>query len=258
MLGNAAHLVTAALLLSAALSAVDHSFVVRECLPPKDAAGVSPSEPPSAHTAHVAHPADVDGIPYQELIQSVSQQHGVPAELVASVIRLESNFNPDAVSPRGARGLMQLMPETAAELGVRNILDVEQNIEAGVRYLRGLLELFSGDVVLAVAAYNAGAEVVKRYGGIPPYPETQRYVERVLRVYWDPRERLVLDTATGHAAAAASEPHDLPVGFAVAPEDNLGCPTLSQIGRGHDSRDRGAPFGPASPGPDAFLELRIA
>ena len=95
---------------------------------------------------------------------------------------MESNFEARAVSRKGARGLMQLMPATAAQLGVRNVFDVRQNIEGGVRHLRHLLDGYSGDLALALAAYNAGVEAVGRYGGIPPYAETKAYVARVLRL----------------------------------------------------------------------------
>jgi soluble lytic murein transglycosylase-like protein len=206
LLTRVAHLFIAALLMSATLMAVDHSLAERDCVSSEAPAMTSTGGASPMEIATGDDIATAEDIPYQDLIRSVSQQHGVPADLVVSVIRLESNFNPHAVSPRGARGLMQLMPDTAAELGVHNIFDVEQNVDAGVRYLRTLLELFSGDVMLAVAAYNAGAEVVKRYGGIPPYPETQRYVERVLSVYWRPRERPASDTIRPSGIAADRSP----------------------------------------------------
>ena len=120
--------------------------------------------------------------PYRDLIRAAATRHGLAPELVESVIRVESNFEARAVSPKGARGLMQLMPATAAKLGVRNVFDVHQNIEGGVRHLRHLVDRYGGNLSLALAAYNAGVEAVGRYGGIPPYPETQAYVARVLRL----------------------------------------------------------------------------
>lgn len=120
--------------------------------------------------------------PYRELIRAAAERHGLAPELVESVIRVESNFEARAVSPKGARGLMQLMPATAAKLGVRNVFDGRQNIEGGVRHLRYLVDRYDGNLALALAAYNAGVEAVGRYGGIPPYPETQAYVARVLRL----------------------------------------------------------------------------
>ena len=120
--------------------------------------------------------------PYRDLIRAAAARHGLAPELVESVIRVESNFEVRAVSPKGARGLMQLMPATAAKLGVRNAFDGRENIEGGVRHLRHLVDRYGGNLALALAAYNAGAEAVGRYGGIPPYPETQAYVARVLRL----------------------------------------------------------------------------
>jgi soluble lytic murein transglycosylase-like protein len=99
------------------------------------------------------------------------------------VIRAESGFDPRAVSRKGARGLMQLMPATASTLGVRDSFNPQQNIDGGVRHLRGLIERFGSNLPLAVAAYNAGEGAVMRHGGIPPYPETQEYVARVMRFY---------------------------------------------------------------------------
>lgn len=112
-------------------------------------------------------------------VRSAAARHGVPESLVAAVISVESEFNPRAVSPRGALGLMQLMPGTAALLGVRNAFDPRENIEGGAKHLRDLLDRFS-DTHLALAAYNAGAQAVVRHGGVPPYPETRAFVARVM------------------------------------------------------------------------------
>lgn len=121
--------------------------------------------------------------PYITEIGSAAERYGVPRRLVSAVIRAESGFDPKAVSRKGARGLMQLMPSTASMLGVRDSFDPRQNIDGGVRHLRGLMDRFANNLPLAIAAYNAGESAVLAHGGIPPYPETREYVNRVLRFY---------------------------------------------------------------------------
>jgi soluble lytic murein transglycosylase-like protein len=118
-----------------------------------------------------------------DLIEPVAARHGLDARLVAAVIWVESSGDPKAVSRKGAQGLMQLMPETASRLGVTNALDPNQNVEGGTQYLKRQLEDHHGDLSLALAAYNAGPQAVARYRGVPPYPETQKYVRRVLDLY---------------------------------------------------------------------------
>ncbi len=117
------------------------------------------------------------------LVINNARLHGVDQKLVWAVMRRESGFNPRAVSPKGAMGLMQLMPGTAVLMGVTDPFDVEQNIAGGVKYLSQCLSRFKGDVCLALAAYNAGPETVEKYHGCPPFPETQNYVAAVLRDY---------------------------------------------------------------------------
>ena len=124
-----------------------------------------------------------DPSPYAREIIDAAGRFGIPERLVAAVIRAESGFNPRAVSRKGAQGLMQLMPSTASVLGVRNSFDPRENIEGGVRHLRGLLDRFPGNLPFAIAAYNAGEKAVLAYGGVPPYPETVDYVGKVLRYY---------------------------------------------------------------------------
>lgn len=129
---------------------------------------------------------------FDRLIRAACARYGVEFELVKAVIKAESAFNPSAISRAGARGLMQLMPATAADHGVADIHSPRQNIEGGVRHLRLLLERFEGNVTLALAAYNAGAGAVDKYNGIPPYQETQHYVRKVLRFRESYRERSTL------------------------------------------------------------------
>ena len=128
-------------------------------------------------------PQGGDTGPYVQEIRAAAERYGVPIKLVSAVIRAESGFNPRAVSPKGARGLMQLMPPTAAALGVRNSFDPRENIDGGVRHLRSLIDRFPNRLPLALAAYNAGEKAVVQYNGIPPYPETQDYVTKVLYFY---------------------------------------------------------------------------
>ncbi|MDH5301695.1 MAG: lytic transglycosylase domain-containing protein [Gammaproteobacteria bacterium] len=117
------------------------------------------------------------------LVDEASEQFNVDKALVRAIIQAESDYNVNALSPKGASGLMQLMPSTAAQYGVQDIFDPKQNIWAGVQYMRYLLDKFGQDVSLAVAAYNAGENAVIRYGRIPPYAETQNYVRKVLKFH---------------------------------------------------------------------------
>ena len=122
-------------------------------------------------------------VSFDSLIYVVSQRHGVEPSLVKAIVKAESDFDSMAVSKAGAKGLMQLMPETARRMGVKDIYDPEDNVNGGARYLSSLLTLFDGRIPMAVAAYNAGETAVLKYGAIPPYSETQRYVKKVLYYY---------------------------------------------------------------------------
>lgn len=116
-------------------------------------------------------------------IRRIASMHGVDPLLVEAVVRAESEFDPRAVSPKGAMGLMQLTEQTARHMGIENPMDVENNLEGGTKYLKALLERYPGNLKLALAAYNAGPDAVKRHKGVPPYRETRRYVEKVISEY---------------------------------------------------------------------------
>lgn len=144
-------------------------------LPPESVRGFVPDE--------VVEEVAAPGGDLPALVARAAQRHGLDPDLVRAVVAVESGFRPEAVSPKGAQGLMQLMPATAAELGVRDAFDPAQNLDAGTRHLGSLLTLYGGDVARALAAYNAGAKAVDRSHGIPPFRETQEYVRRVLQRY---------------------------------------------------------------------------
>ncbi len=120
---------------------------------------------------------------YEPLISRYAKKYGVSKALIKAVIHAESDFNPYAVSKKGAQGLMQLMPETARDLSVQDVFDPEENIRAGVQYLKMLLQKFNGDLSLSLAAYNAGPNRVDQYGKVPPYRETKNYIKKVLTYY---------------------------------------------------------------------------
>ena len=141
--------------------------------------------------------------PYQKLIVAAASRYHLDPDLIHSVIAIESNFNPKAISPKNARGLMQLMPRTAELLGVKDSFDPEQNIDGGTRYLRDLLAKYKRNLTLALAAYNAGPDTVDKYGRhVPPYLETMKYVQRITKTY-------------AKLKADAAGPGSLPIGLSL-------------------------------------------
>ncbi|MDP9267617.1 MAG: lytic transglycosylase domain-containing protein [Acidobacteriota bacterium] len=150
------------------------------------AASAVPSEKDQVGDAEALTVPSRKGLTAEQLdaiIDEAAAKHGVDSNLVRAVVKVESNFNPRAVSRKGAMGLMQLMPSTARSLQVTNPFDARQNVDGGVRHLKSLLENFNGDVTRSVAAYNAGAGAVTRNHGVPPFAETQAYVRRINQLY---------------------------------------------------------------------------
>jgi soluble lytic murein transglycosylase-like protein len=121
--------------------------------------------------------------PYDLIVRKIAEKHGIEADLIHAIIRAESNYDSFALSEKGAMGLMQLMPDTAKTYGVNNYFDPEENIEGGTKFLKDLIKLYGGKRDLVLAAYNAGQEAVKKYKGIPPYPETRTYIRRIQASY---------------------------------------------------------------------------
>jgi soluble lytic murein transglycosylase-like protein len=154
----------------------------------------APNGTTSGGAAVTAPPADIS-----QMIANASASTGVETPLIEAVIKNESGFNPSATSPVGAQGLMQLMPGTAAGLGVTNSYDPQQNINGGAKYLRGLLDEFHGNLPMTIAAYNAGPGAVQKYGGVPPYAETKNYVNNVMASYESYRAQSALSAAPATA-----------------------------------------------------------
>jgi len=144
------------------------------------ASNVTAIEPEDVFTSA---PVEAAKAPFRDLIEGAAARYSVDADLITSVIAAESNFDPKAISRRNARGLMQLLPQTAARLGVQHIFDPRENIDAGTHYLRDLLLLYKNDLALTLAAYNARPQRVRQYGRVPPFAETQSYVRRVGSAY---------------------------------------------------------------------------
>ena len=152
-------------------------------IPSEEVVAIEPEEVFTPIVVTVKPGALAQNAQFGQFIQSAATRFHVDADLISSVIAIESNFNPKAVSRKNARGLMQLIPGTANRLGVRNVFDPAENIDAGTRYLGELLHRYDNDLILALAAYNAGPERVQKYGRVPPFPETMSYVKKVKHTY---------------------------------------------------------------------------
>ena len=150
-------------------------------------------------------PGVAKALDLNEAINAASDRHHLDADLINSVIHAESGFNPHAVSRKGAQGLMQLMPQTASNLGVKNPFDPATNVEGGTRYLRELLERYNFDLTKALAAYNAGPQRVEQYHGVPPYYETRAYVARIIREF--NQKKLAEQKIAATREAASTKPH---------------------------------------------------
>lgn len=172
--------------------------------------------------------------PFSAEIQAAAQKHGVDPALLTALVRQESNFNPTAGSPAGARGLTQLMPGTAASLGVTDVTDPVQALDGGAKYLKQQLDAFNGDERLALAAYNAGPGAVQKFGGIPPYAETQNYVKKVLAYAEEYRA-----AAAPPPAAALPATSTLP---STAAAIGAGVPTTSMSTPTSSSPSGGLPY----------------
>jgi soluble lytic murein transglycosylase-like protein len=143
----------------------------------------TPTPAPKTSTKSSPKTLPISDPKIEDVIQQMAARHGVDPNLIKAIIKTESNNNPKAVSSKGARGLMQLMPPTARDLGVTNSLDPAQNVDGGVRYLKQLMAQYGGNLELSLAAYNAGPGAVGRHGGVPPYRETQQYVKKIGTLY---------------------------------------------------------------------------
>jgi len=181
---------------------IDHFEALPEATPPEP----ETNEPAAHLQLQLQSPVqNVQPSPdLNEVVKAASGTYHLDPDLVNSVIRAESGFNVRAVSPKGAQGLMQLMPQTASQLGVQNVFDPQANVEGGTRYLRELLERYDFDLVKALAAYNAGPQRVEQYGGVPPYYETKAYVARIVRDFNN--KKLAAKAAGKAGGKTASQP----------------------------------------------------
>ncbi len=181
--------------------------------PPPPAVSEATRQTPSApaQSASVSPSATAPKVDIDQLVREASSRHQLDPDFVSSVIKAESNFKPHAISRKGAQGLMQLMPQTAAKLGVKDAFDPQANVEAGTAHLSALLDLYHNDPIKALAAYNAGSHRVQQYNGVPPYHETRVYVAKIVRDF-NARKRAQMKAAeaANKSAGAAKKPTKKP------------------------------------------------
>jgi hypothetical protein len=226
------------------LRAEDHTTIQGEGNAPPNSDITVPAPVPLPTNTEVQQPKALPSVEdqtserYRPLVESISRSNGVDPNLIDAMIRTESNYNAWAVSPKGAIGLMQLIPETGRRFGVQNFFDPQQNIEGGVRYIKYLLEMFGGNVDLSLAAYNAGENLVARLGKIPPYPETRDYVRKIRAVYTKPSTASLASSLKSEPFSPAN-PMDTPkIGPVVssAPAEKPQDPPIAPIAKWMDER----------------------
>jgi len=199
---------------------------------PKPAAQPNPAKAQSAHL----NVANLNQTDLSEVVNSASNRYRLDPDLVNSVIRAESGFNVRAVSRKGARGLMQLMPQTSSQLGVGNAFDAQANVEGGTRYLRELLERYNFDLIKALAAYNAGPRRVEQFGGVPPYYETRAYVARIVRDF--NRKKLAQKSVATQPVTPHKSAPKAPVGSASRAATKQQTPNSSVRAKPSSSQQR--------------------